>query len=75
MLCFGPERSGLPRSNSQHEHRLWDVAIVGAGMGGGFAARALADAGRDVLLIDRGNEERSAAIGTRHLRRSRDAAS
>ena len=64
MLCFGPERSRLPPSNSQHEHRLWDVAIIGAGMGGGFTARALAEAGRDVLLIDRGNEERSAASGT-----------
>ena len=63
MLCFGPERSGLPRANSQHE-RLWDVAIIGAGMGGGFTARALSDAGRDVLLIDRGNEERSAASST-----------
>ena len=53
MLCFGPERFGLPPSNSQNEHRLWDVAIIGAGMGGGFTARALSDAGRDVLLIDR----------------------
>ena len=33
-------------------------------MGGGFTARALADAGRDVLLIDRGNEERSATSDT-----------
>ena len=34
-------------------------------MGGGFTARALSDAGRNVLLIDRGNEERSAAGSTR----------
>jgi choline dehydrogenase-like flavoprotein len=65
MLRLGPEGSELPPSNSQHENRLWDVAIIGAGMGGGFAARALAEAGRDVLLIDRGNEERSTAVGTR----------
>jgi choline dehydrogenase-like flavoprotein len=58
------EVPGLPPSHSQHEHRLWDVAIIGAGMGGGFTARALSDAGRDVLLIDRGNEERSAAGST-----------
>jgi choline dehydrogenase-like flavoprotein len=51
-------------SIAQHDSRLWDVAIIGAGMGGGFTAHALADAGRDVLLIDRGNEERLAA-GTR----------
>src|SRR5271168_3293326 len=57
MLCFGPERSGLPGSNSQHEQRLWDVAIIGAGMGGGFAAHALAKAGHNVLLIDYGNED------------------
>jgi choline dehydrogenase-like flavoprotein len=58
------ERLRLPPFNAQLE-RLWDVAIIGAGMGGGFTARALSDAGRDVLLIDRGNEERSAAGGTR----------
>jgi len=49
----------LPPSNLQHEHRLWDVAIIGAGMGGGFTAHALAKAGRDVLLIDYGNEDTS----------------
>jgi choline dehydrogenase-like flavoprotein len=32
-------------------------------MGGGFTASALSNAGRDVLLIDRGNEDRSAASG------------
>jgi choline dehydrogenase-like flavoprotein len=57
MLCFGPERSGLPPTNSQDEQRLWDVAIIGAGMGGGFAAQALAEAGHEVLLIDYGNED------------------
>ena len=60
MLCFDPERYSLARSVSQYEHRLWDVVVIGAGMGGGFTARALSDAGRDVLLIDRGNEERTA---------------
>jgi choline dehydrogenase-like flavoprotein len=60
MLCFGPERSGLPQSDSPHEQRLWDVAIIGAGMGGGFTAHALAEAGHDVLLIDYGNQDISA---------------
>jgi choline dehydrogenase-like flavoprotein len=45
----------LPPSYSQNG-RLWDVAIIGAGMGGGFAAHALAKAGHDVLLLDYGNE-------------------
>ena len=65
MLSFGPERCRLPRSNSQHEHRLWDVAIIGAGMGGGFAAHALAEAGHDVLLIDYGNEDISSPGNTK----------
>lgn len=75
MLCFGPERSALPGSNSQHDQRLWDVAIIGAGMGGGFAARVLAEAGHDVLLIDYGNEEISPPgttklLGEREIRLS-----
>jgi choline dehydrogenase-like flavoprotein len=64
MLCFGPERSGLPPSNSQYE-RLWDVVIIGAGMGGGFAAHSLAKAGHDVLLIDYGNEDISPPGGNK----------
>ena len=49
----------MPHSSSQVEDRLWDVAILGAGMGGSFAAYALAQAGRDVLLIDCGNQDLS----------------
>lgn len=48
---------------AQDQSRTWDVAIIGGGMGGGFAARALADAGHDVLLIERGIEERSLPSG------------
>jgi choline dehydrogenase-like flavoprotein len=43
----------------QTQDRIWDVAIIGAGMGGGGLARGLADAGHDVLLIERGNEQLS----------------
>ena len=53
------ERSGLLRPGLPNESRLWDVAILGAGMGGGFAAHALAKAGYDVLLVDYGNENQS----------------
>jgi choline dehydrogenase-like flavoprotein len=57
MLFFGQEMPGLPRSNKRDEHRLWDAVVIGAGMGGGFTAQALAEAGHDVLLIDYGNED------------------
>ncbi len=49
----------MPQSGAQDLGRIWDVAIIGAGMGGGFTARALADAGHDVLLIERGIKEKS----------------
>jgi choline dehydrogenase-like flavoprotein len=39
---------------------IWDVVIIGAGMGGGLGARSLSEAGFKVLLVDRGNNERSA---------------
>jgi len=48
----------LPTANTRELDRLWDVVIIGAGMGGGFTARALAEAGYDVLLVDRGYKER-----------------
>ena len=43
-------------------------------MGGGFTARALSDAGRDVLLIDYGNEDISSQRKHKALKRSRDSA-
>jgi choline dehydrogenase-like flavoprotein len=54
----------LPQSGAQKQGRTWDVAIIGAGMGGGFTARALVDAGHDVLLIERGIEEKSPPSGS-----------
>jgi choline dehydrogenase-like flavoprotein len=49
----------LLKAGWQTQDRIWDVAIIGAGMGGGVLARGLADAGHDVLLIERGNEQLS----------------
>ncbi|NJC34609.1 choline dehydrogenase-like flavoprotein [Sphingomonas jejuensis] len=34
--------------------RLWDVIVVGTGMGGGMAGRRLAEAGLSVLFIEKG---------------------
>jgi choline dehydrogenase-like flavoprotein len=55
----------LPLSNRPDKHRLWDAVVIGAGMGGGFVAHALAEAGRDVLLIDYGNEDISSPACTK----------
>jgi choline dehydrogenase-like flavoprotein len=49
----------LPKLDLQDYSGLWDVVIIGAGLGGGVTARALADSGYDVLLIERGHEELS----------------
>jgi choline dehydrogenase-like flavoprotein len=49
----------------------YDVIIVGSGAGGGVAAGVLAEAGKKVLLIERGRELSFADIGRDHLRNQR----
>lgn len=49
----------------------YDVIIVGAGAGGGVAAGVLAEAGKRVLLIERGRELSFDEIGRDHLRNQR----
>jgi len=45
----------------------WDVVVVGAGAGGGVAARVLAEAGARVLLLERGRFLTFEEIGHDHL--------
>ncbi len=49
----------------------YDVIVVGAGAGGGIAACVLAEAGLQVLLLERGSELTIADVGRDHLRNQR----
>lgn len=51
----------------------YDVVIIGAGAGGGTAAGVLAEAGLQVLLVDRGEFLAFADVGTDHLANHRFA--
>ncbi len=49
----------------------YDVIIVGAGAGGGVAAGVLAEAGKKILLIERGRNLSAQEVGRDHLRNQR----
>jgi choline dehydrogenase-like flavoprotein len=51
--------------------REFDAIIVGAGAGGGVAAAILAEAGKRVLLLDRGSRFNVRDVGRDHLRNHR----
>ncbi len=51
--------------------RHYDAIIVGAGAGGGVVAQRLADAGKTVLLVERGSLLSVQEIGFDHLRNQR----
>ncbi len=36
--------------------RIWDVIVIGTGMGGGTAGRALAESGKSVLFLEKGRQ-------------------
>ncbi|MET7701489.1 GMC oxidoreductase [Streptomyces sp. NPDC005485] len=54
--------------------RTWDVIVVGAGAGGGVAARVLTEAGARVLLLERGRFLTYEEIGHDHLANHRFSA-
>ena len=51
--------------------QTYDVIIVGAGAGGGIAAGVLAEAGKRVLLLERGPSRSFEDVGRDHLRNQR----
>jgi len=80
MVGFDPApKRALPRVESRPLPTVrvdqlrseYDAIVVGAGAGGGIAAQVLADAGLDVLLIERGEALGHSQVGRDHLRNHR----
>lgn len=64
-----PDRSAVVRRDQLTER--YDAVVIGSGAGGGVAARALTEAGRTVLLVERGDFPGVAFLAQDHLRNAR----
>lgn len=68
------EHGHIVSSDNEAEDRtVWDVVVVGAGPGGSSAARAAAEAGRRVLLLEKSELPRYKTCGGGIIGPSRDA--
>lgn len=61
----------LPRKSFDQLRDRYDVVVIGAGAGGSVAAAVLAEAGLDVLVVERGSWLRYDEVGRDHLRNHR----
>jgi choline dehydrogenase-like flavoprotein len=68
-LVWVPDRGPIIRPD-QLDAR-YDAVVVGSGAGGGVAAWALAQSGRSVLLVERGDYPDTAYLARDHLRNAR----
>ena len=81
MVGFRPVPAGvtpiepqLPESiNVSGVRRSYDAIIIGSGPGGGAVARALTEAGRHILLIERSRRHGSTELRIDHLHGKRNA--
>ena len=64
-----PDRDPITRRDQLAAR--YDAVVVGSGAGGGVAAWALAQSGRSVLLVERGDYPDTAYLARDHLRNAR----